>query len=125
MTMPFGKWRGYPLSAVPLDYLYWLYEEPWVKPALRRAVRDQLSGYSSSGSGYERQSEPPSPPLPSDVMLLHIAPEFAPLAAQLLELGYKALAKRLHPDIGGDKRQMQQLNELMSTVRYQLAGGLQ
>lgn len=41
-VMPFGKYKGRPLSAVPPDYLTWLLGKPDLGPGLRAAVERLL-----------------------------------------------------------------------------------
>jgi hypothetical protein len=36
---------------------------------------------------------------------------------QIPESGYKAVARKVHPDIGGSTEQMQKLNGMMTTLR--------
>jgi hypothetical protein len=42
MKMPFGKYRDWPLAAVPLSYLAWLLEEATLTPQLRTAVAAEV-----------------------------------------------------------------------------------
>ena len=40
--IPFGKYRGQYLPAVPKDYLLFLLSQPWLKPFMRSAIVDEL-----------------------------------------------------------------------------------
>jgi len=51
----------------------------------------------------------PSPPPPNFA--------FDPMLEQILESGYKAVARKVHPDIGGSTKEMQKLNGMMTTLR--------
>jgi hypothetical protein len=101
MRMPFGKHRGIPLEELPDTYLFWLYGLADLREPLRTFVNLE----------YRRRCEPP--------------PRFAPpalscgdpLVAELLEAGYKSLAKKYHPDRGGDLSRMQQINVAMDELR--------
>lgn len=42
-TMPFGRYRGEPLSRVPTHYLRWLTNLTDLKPRLRRTVENELA----------------------------------------------------------------------------------
>ena len=65
MRMPFGKYKGWDLSRIPLDYLRWVWREcdldPWQKRAVedefestprrrqRRRIANAVSGFASNG----------------------------------------------------------------------------
>jgi hypothetical protein len=42
VKIPFGRYRGRPLNAVPRDYLRWLLRQPNVRPNLRIALKREL-----------------------------------------------------------------------------------
>ncbi len=42
VVMPFGKWKGKPLSEVPDDYLHWLRNKLDLDPELRDAIQARL-----------------------------------------------------------------------------------
>lgn len=108
MRMPFGKYRGQPLSAIPGDYLAWLLTiELW--PATRQAVADELRrrGYSDAGQPQPEQS--------------------AEQLRSIVEHWYRAAALRFHPDRGGQPRDMVILNEckelLLAKLKQSHKGG--
>jgi hypothetical protein len=99
--MPWGKYIGRPLSEIDSGYLCWVLEHA-EQPAswLLNAIREELQrrfGQSST----ERASAAASwrTPCPDPV-----------LAANIVSTGFRELAKRHHPDVGGNTRTMQQLN---------------
>ena len=56
MLMPFGKYKGQDLSALPDEYLLWLSANIPLRDPLRSAVAKEIT---------ERGWEPPTPPPPS------------------------------------------------------------
>ena len=44
------------------------------------------------------------------------------LVSEVFEAGFRATAKRLHPDVGGSHSAMQRLNDLAGNFRTQLQG---
>jgi hypothetical protein len=38
MTMPFGRFKGFALTAIPKPYLTWLVRQPNIRPDLRAAL---------------------------------------------------------------------------------------
>lgn len=105
--MPFGRYRGHRLSALPDDYLEWLRSRELRQP-LRGRV-DAECRRRRFGSADEAAAAPA------------LSPELRPIAERLVTAGYRALAKHLHPDQGGDGEQMRALNAAMSVLR-QLIG---
>jgi uncharacterized protein (DUF3820 family) len=41
--MPFGKHKGRPISAVPVDYLYWLMARGGLDSELKEAINQRLN----------------------------------------------------------------------------------
>ena len=42
-----GRFAGFPVRRVPLDYLYAMVMKPWVKPYVRTAIESYLRGLSA------------------------------------------------------------------------------
>ena len=78
-TMPFGKYRGQPISEIPADYLQWLEPQKFVFPQLREVIKKELA---------ER------PPVP---VRRAQCPDPA-LARELIEVGVRTLSIRFRPD---------------------------
>jgi hypothetical protein len=108
-TMPFGKYRGWPLNELPDDYINWLAALGDLRQPLRGAVENEWWRRACA-----------SAPRAEIVPALRIEPHQVALARQVFELGYRATAMKLHPDAGGSTEQMQRLNGLADTVRKQL-----
>jgi hypothetical protein len=107
--MPFGRHRGEPLSALPQQYLEWLSGLPNLRPPLRGAVHAELLRRIVGGE----------PPPPSG------RPTRAPrcdLVEELVGAGLRSLARRHHPDVGGDTRRMQEINDTADWLRAQGRG---
>ena len=92
MKIPFGKFKGKELSAIEDDaYLEWLLEI--AKEPLRTQINRELLARKRLDRGQ------------------------LPMAQALLESGYRAMAKKLHPDVGGSTKDMQLLNAVMDKLR--------
>ena len=62
MLMPFGKYKGHDLDALPDEYLLWVIANIPLREPLRSALTDVLSL-----RGYEALPPPPAPPRPHRV----------------------------------------------------------
>jgi DNA-binding IclR family transcriptional regulator len=94
-TMPWGKFAGRRLDGVPLSYLAWAIEEATLTSELRRAIETAIA---------RRVGVPPEEPT-REVRCVP-CPQVAELARQLVAVGYRTLAKKLHPDTGGTHGEM-------------------
>ena len=132
MRMPFGKHKGQEIDDLPTDYLRWMIKNLTdLSYSLRTALEDQLEirgvSYESASSyrhwapappppgGWQRPPPPPppSPPPPKTPVNWGIAEE-------IVEAGFKTLAKRHHPDSGGDLEKMKAVNVAADWLRAQL-----
>ena len=109
--MPFGKHKGQPFSEIPPDYFRWLLRQDWIEqwPDLREDIEDYLSSKRN-----QRQQAPPWSGPPQ--LQLTTANERADFK-MILNLGYRALAKKYHPDTGGSTETMKRLNLLAEKLR--------
>ncbi len=111
MMMPFGRYRGLPLSEIPDAYLDWLFtirlREP-LASALNREAARRAGDFGGSNGAYSgpirRMTE-----LDSEI------------AGELVTAGYRVLAQRHHPDHGGETRIMQVINATVEALRQLLA----
>jgi hypothetical protein len=98
MDMPFGRHGGSPVSDLPDAYLAWLLTIELRGP-LRAAV---IAEAALRG------------------LMLDTAPVGAPLrdvAEQLVTAGLHTLARKCHPDVGGDVRTMQDVTRAAAWLR--------
>lgn len=82
-TIRFGKHRGKPIDEIPEDYLEWLINssQATIDQCQRELERRRVAAEANLA-----------------------------LAEQIIREGYRALSKKLHPDIGGDEEKMKELN---------------
>jgi len=92
MLLSFGKYKGQDLSSVPEDYIEWLVDK----------ARNDVATYEGE---LERR------------ILIREADET--IAAQIVEAGFKVLAKKYHPDVGGDPAKMRELLATREKMRQQ------
>ncbi len=112
MTMPFGKYKGLAVKDLPTEYLQWLFVNIELRGRLRVVVCGELDQRAREQSTTQRK--------PSTVTI-QVRPDDVPMARQVFDLGYRAAARTLHPDAGGDSETMVRLNALAQSVRSQLA----
>jgi hypothetical protein len=95
MLMPFGKYKGQPLTALPDDYLEWL---------RTRELRDPLK--------QELEAE-----WQSRTVALTAGAGSRDVALKLIALGYRALIQAHHPDHGGSTATAQTVNRMAEWLR--------
>jgi len=103
--MPWGKHRGTPIDQIESSYLIWALENADLPPSLAQAIAAELRSRFGSPPP---PSSPPSwrSPCPDPV-----------LATAVITAGLHVLARRHHPDVGGDVRTMQQLNAVAEWLK--------
>src|SRR5215471_18361148 len=104
--MPFGKYRGIPITDLPDHYLEWLNSLDDLRGRLRRAVNAEWQ-YRQ----WEEEARRPVEHAPE------MDAEDRALLAELVQAGFRALVRRYHPDVGGDGEKMVRLNALMERLR--------
>ena len=149
MKLPFGKYKGDEVADVPSDYLAWLLtrneKQPgYLDPVLARAVsveafqrlilpivevnlidhvtpRETRSASDPFGvfnrpSGQRVRTDDPRPtPPPSDRDIDRA------LASEVVDAGYRAVARRVHPDAGGDGASFNRLTRTVEALRRYLS----
>jgi hypothetical protein len=98
--MPFGRYKGRPLSALPADYLDWLATLPDLRPPLRAAVAAEQA----------RRDE-------TDARPSHGGCPHPTVANELISAGLRVLSKRHHPDVGGSHGAMLAVNAAAEWLR--------
>jgi hypothetical protein len=104
---------------LPDDYLAWLSTielRGWLHDAVHREYDRRTDEYD------RRQKDRTPPPPPPAEPGLRIRPDEVSLARCLVDIGYRGLARLLHPDAGGDTEEMRRLNALTKSLRMQLTG---
>lgn len=107
--MPWGRFRGVPLDEIDGDYLCWVATEAdATRPGLRADVEAELARR-------RRRQDPPPPPSRRKP-----CPDIA-IATEIVTTGQRALAKRHHPDVGGDTTMMQRVNAVVDWLKAVLS----
>jgi hypothetical protein len=84
MVMPFGKYRGQLVDQIPVEYLEWVQRHIPLREPLRSAVYRMTS----------------APTISDDQ-----------ISAEKVQTVYHRLARKYHPDLGGNVVAMQAINE--------------
>lgn len=100
MNMPFGRYRGEPLSALPDDYLAWLAGLDDLRPPLRPALEAELARRAEGAL---------------------LDPATARAAERIVRSGYRLAALESHPDRGGSTEEMASVNAAAGALRGLLA----
>ncbi|HXH20483.1 MAG TPA: DUF3820 family protein [Dehalococcoidia bacterium] len=110
VRMPFGRWRGHPLRELPTSYLAWLWDEADLREPLAGAVRAELA--RRLGLEAETRIVPRRPP---EALL--------PAVREIVRVGYREVARRAHPDVGGDAGLMRDVNGARDWLASAVCGG--
>ena len=113
VRIPFGKHRGTLISDLPDEYIVWLYENADLYGLLELAVDAEFRDRFGPA---EDDDPPPAQPVVL-VEKLHLDPVLRSVCAKLIEVGYRQLALKNHPDVGGDHRAMQAVNQAVAVLR--------
>jgi len=112
--MPWGKHQGVDLADIETSYLVWVLEKcDNVRSSLRAAIEEELANRFGRS---RRRSEPPPPPPPPP---RRPCPD-PTLAEEIVAMGFRALAKRHHPDVGGNTATMQRLSATADWLKARL-----
>jgi predicted transcriptional regulator len=99
-TMPFGKYKNWPLRNIPDDYLAWLHEKCDLRWRLRQAVADELERREMEQARMrsEARAANAGPGVPVEQV------------KHSVRSCYREMSLRFHPDRGGTVEQMQTVN---------------
>ena len=112
MVMPFGMHQGELVEELPTDYIDWVARHIDLRGRLREAILAELDF---------RQRRQSAPRAGASSVTIVVAAEHLPAVAEIVDLGYRAAARRHHPDVGGEPATMLALNVAMAALRPQLA----
>lgn len=146
VRMPFGKYKGDLLSDIPSAYLVWFVEQngPADDPLLKRAMAMELltrlmphthinpnkinpqgprpTSYSDPQGVFDEKApprvttsqKPTPPPDPSSDLTKE---ETKRIMLGIVDSGYRTLAKKNHPDVGGSAQAMHRLTACADAIR--------
>jgi hypothetical protein len=122
MRIWFGKHKDKDFSETPLDYLYWLSENVG-QVRLRKIVEEELDRrrrhYREESEQREREWREK---MKEQRRRLGGKSRIdSGLATEIIEAGFRSLAKKFHPDLGGDLKQMQELNNVVEKLREEFS----
>ena len=100
MIFQFGKYKGKDAADVPTDYVKWLER---TQTASLRELRAQMRKLGLTTS--------------QDTTVTYRAAGLTPLQLEMMELGYRNLARQRHPDHGGSNDAMRDLNDAIARAR--------
>jgi hypothetical protein len=105
--MRFGRYRGRPLRELPDDYLSWLGTLDLREPLRTDIDQELVRRAHDARSGDAVASVPAS---------------LRDTTEALVTAGYRALARRAHPDAGGDDATMRDVNAAVEVLRRLVRG---
>ncbi len=114
MRMPFGKYKGIDVEHLPDDYLDWLMTIVLRGP-LASAVHREAARRWDSWTRFDEEPKPPSRRIVPE-------PEVLQLAERIVTIGFRHLAKELHPDVGGSHGEMILLTAARDFLHSELRG---
>jgi hypothetical protein len=107
MRMPFGRYKGTDLQALPEEYVRWLNALPALREPLRSAVQTELD-HRTWADRFRRRWEAQGAQAQGPIS--GRPPVDRPTAQAIIDTGYRSLAAKAHPDVGGDPADMVRLN---------------
>jgi hypothetical protein len=119
MRMPFGKHRGVDVRDLPDGYLNWLLTIDLREPLLSAVTREWAFRFGDEEQEFGDEEEYYAPPPPQGEAKLTYSPAEQPLLKEIVERGYRAVALKAHPDVGGSTDVMRKLNGLIAKLRSQ------
>lgn len=112
VRVPFGKHKGALLSNVPDGYLLWLVgEAPWGAPDQSFVMRNKPFFDAAKQEFKRRQNG-----LPVE-QVAGLTGDMRRFLKEFVQLGYKAMAQRYHPDRGGSTEDMQVIGQLRDYLK--------
>lgn len=123
MKMPFGKYKGEEICDLPEDYLMWLVSNVDMRQQLKDEVvmvlEDQYNiivtpdMFLNSATG-EKGAKPKFDNSSFNNFPSYLNPnsDMRKFLKDIVDKGYKAVAQKIHPDKGGNKEDMQALNDV-------------
>lgn len=119
MVMPFGRHKGEDLADIDPSYLTWVLSNIDVKEPLKQEIIDTLEEQGiivtpdmMFDSGTQQKGKFDNSSFKTAVSYLNPNSDMKKILRELIDLGYKGVAKRVHPDKGGSKEDMQALNDV-------------
>jgi hypothetical protein len=101
-------------EAVPAAYRHWdKIEKFWyIEPTYARVAAELFVSYFPDGNSFDLARKYKEPPEWAKILFVQVG---APL--EVVEAAYRALAKKYHPDRGGDEVRIKTLNSAIEQAR--------
>ena len=100
MILQFGKYKGMDAADVPTDYVKWLER---TQTASLQELRTEMRKLGLTTS--------------QDTTVTYRTAGLTPLQLEMMEAGYRHLARQRHPDHGGSNDAMRDLNNAIARAR--------
>lgn len=123
--MPFGKYKGTEVCDITdIDYLCWLLSNIDVKEPLKQEIIDHIEAngiiitddmlFDPKRGKLNNGTKPKfdNSKFQSSISYLNPDTDMKKLLVEFVDLGYKRMAMKYHPDKGGTKEDMQAINDL-------------
>ena len=111
-VMPFGKFKGAAIGELADAYLLWLCTIEIFDGRLRAAVQREVDRRRLAEEGRDQERR-------ADFVDRLNAPR-PEVADELVGAGLRSLARKYHPDMGGDSRRMVEVNNAADWIRAQV-----
>jgi len=113
--MGFGKYKGQTIAWIVANdpnYARWLLAQDWLHDSLRSALDAELDGQRWDETFGKTHT----------ATRAVVAPAVVTMAGEIIGAGFRVVARRLHPDLGGDHTSMVVANEAVAWLR-EIVGG--
>ena len=123
-TMPFGKHRGRRLDEIDDSYIAWLYSLDDLREPLAGAIEEEFQRRMHRQEEARRSHRQRRHNGWNDDSRIEHAEPPPPRTKELVEAGFKTLARIHHPDVGGTDEGMRETLEARQWLLRQVSAAL-